>query len=32
MSESRWVLYGPFCKVECGIPRDQAGGAMGNDG
>lgn len=32
VSEGHWVLYGPFCKVESCIPRDQAGGAMGNDG
>lgn len=32
VSESLRVLYGPFCKVECSVPGDQAGGAMGNDG
>lgn len=32
MSKGGRVLYGPFCEVERGVPRDQAGGAMGNDG
>lgn len=32
VSESRWVLQGPFCKAERSTPRDQAGGAMGDDG
>lgn len=32
VSKGRRVLYGPFCEVERGVPRDQASGAMGNDG
>lgn len=32
VSKGGRVLYGPFSEVECSVPRDQAGGAMGNDG
>lgn len=32
VSEGLRVLYGPFCKVEGGVPRDQASGAVGDDG
>lgn len=32
VSKGRRVLQGPLCEVEGGVPRDQARGAVGDDG
>ena len=32
VSKARWVLHGPLRQVERSVPRDQARGAVGNNG